>query len=87
MTTVFDLADYQQSNAIRAALGCKRIAIVGLSNNPARASNDVVRYMLDAGDGYEVIPVNPNESSIFGRPCYPNPVSYTHLTLPTNREV
>lgn len=35
----------------------KRIAVVGLSNNPERTSYQVAKIMQDAG--YEIIPVNP----------------------------
>ncbi len=35
----------------------KRIAVVGLSNNPERTSYQVSKAMQDAG--YEIIPVNP----------------------------
>jgi uncharacterized protein len=35
----------------------KRIAVVGLSNNPERTSYQVSKVMQDAG--YEIIPVNP----------------------------
>ena len=47
----------------------KSIAVVGLSSNPARASNSVARYMKDAG--YRIIPVNPNEREVLGEKCYP----------------
>jgi len=67
-----DLTSYQQPEAIRAALGKKRIAVVGLSNNPIRPSHDVARYMLDQNEGYTVIPVNPREQEIFGVTCYPD---------------
>lgn len=46
-----------------------RIAVIGASANPARPSNDVMRYLLSVG--YEVVPVNPVESVIEGRTCYP----------------
>src|ERR1700730_16734968 len=35
----------------------KRIAVVGLSNNPVRTSNMVSKAMQNAG--YEIVPVNP----------------------------
>jgi len=69
---MLDLSDYQKPAAIQAALAKKRIAVVGLSNNPARPSHDVTSYMLEQNDGYSVIPVNPRESEIFGRTCYPD---------------
>jgi predicted CoA-binding protein len=48
----------------------KTIAVVGISSNPARPSNDVTRYLIDAG--YTIYLVNPNETEIFGRPVYPS---------------
>ena len=48
----------------------KTFAIVGCSSNPARASNSVADYLMR--QGYEVIPVNPNEQQCFGKDCYPD---------------
>ncbi|OEH94370.1 CoA-binding protein [Bacillus solimangrovi] len=42
----------------------KRIAVVGLSDNPERTSYMVSKAMLD--NGYEIIPVNPKADEIFG---------------------
>jgi uncharacterized protein len=42
----------------------KRIAVVGLSDQPNKASYDVAKYMLD--HGYEIIPVNPSVNQVFG---------------------
>ena len=42
----------------------KRIAIVGLSNNPNRPSYEVAEAMQKAG--YEIIPVNPTVDEVLG---------------------
>ncbi|MED4015219.1 CoA-binding protein [Sutcliffiella cohnii] len=42
----------------------KRIAVVGLSNNPERTSYMVSKAMQDAG--YEIIPVNPKVDEVLG---------------------
>lgn len=42
----------------------KRIAVVGLSDNPERTSYMVSEAMKDAG--YEIIPVNPTVDEVFG---------------------
>jgi predicted CoA-binding protein len=46
-----------------------RIAVVGASPNRWRASNSVMSYLLK--HGFECVPVNPNEPTILGRPCFP----------------
>jgi predicted CoA-binding protein len=48
----------------------RTIAMVGLSANQYRPSHFAAIYML--AEGYNVIPVNPRETSILGRTCYPN---------------
>ncbi len=48
----------------------KTFAIVGCSANPARPSNSVATFLI--ANGYEVIPVNPNERECFGNECYPD---------------
>ena len=46
----------------------KTIAVVGLSHKPHRASFDVARYMQ--GNGYRIIPINPNETQVLGEKAY-----------------
>ena len=46
----------------------KTIAVVGLSSNPARPSHGVAEYLQSAG--YQIIPVNPNETDVLGEPSY-----------------
>ena len=48
----------------------KTIAVVGLSNNPARASLGVSRFLQR--HGYRIIPVNPNETEVLGEKAYPS---------------
>jgi predicted CoA-binding protein len=48
---------------------CKTIAVVGLSSDFSRASHGVALYMRRRG--YKVIPVNPNETEVFGDKSYP----------------
>jgi uncharacterized protein len=47
----------------------KIIAVVGMSNNPARDSHHVGMYL--AGNGYRVLPVNPALKEIAGLTRYP----------------
>ncbi len=53
---------------IEAALGMKRVAVVGLSSDPSKASHGVARYLQQVG--YQVIPVNPMETEVLGEPSY-----------------
>jgi predicted CoA-binding protein len=48
----------------------KKVAVVGLSSNPGRASHGVARYLQ--GQGFKIIPVNPGEAEILGEKAYPD---------------
>lgn len=44
-------------------------AVVGCSSDPRRPSHGVSRYLLE--HGFEVVPINPHESEVHGRPAHP----------------
>jgi uncharacterized protein len=48
----------------------RNIAVVGLSSKRHRPSYGVADYMQR--NGYRIIPVNPNEKTVLGEPCYPD---------------
>jgi uncharacterized protein len=48
----------------------KTIAVVGISDKPARPSHSVSKYMMQAG--YTIIPINPALEEVFGIKCYPS---------------
>ena len=48
----------------------KRIAVVGLSDDPYRASYGVASALLSRG--YEIVPVNPTVDEVFGLSSYPS---------------
>ena len=67
----------------RIMIDYKRIAVVGLSDDPSRPSNIAARYLLD--HGFEVIPVNPKYPEVLGQKCYahlrdiPEPIDIVDL--------
>lgn len=64
----------------------RRVAIVGLSTDPAKPSSHVAKVLIDAG--YDVIPVHPAAPEILGRPAYrtladiPGPVDIVDVFRP-----
>ena len=48
----------------------RRIAVVGLSSKPWRDSHQVAEVLHE--QGYEIVPVNPNEDDVFGLTSYAN---------------
>ena len=49
----------------------RTVAVVGVSDNPARPSNEVYSYLAKFSH-YELYPVNPNISELDGKPVYPS---------------
>src|SRR5437870_13691915 len=62
---------YADPAAIEQILRNLRVwAVVGCSSNPIRPSHSVTGTLLR--HGFEVMPVNPREHEVFGRPAYPD---------------
>jgi len=53
---------------VERLLGAKRVAVVGMSDDPMRPSNGIGGYLI--ANGYDVVPVNPNHEMVMGRKCY-----------------
>lgn len=66
MTAVSLLDGAGVERVLRAA---RRIAVVGASSNPWRPSWGIFRYLRRVG--YEVVPVNPDETAVDGVRAYP----------------
>src|SRR5689334_7853961 len=60
--------DQTEAAVMARLLGCKRIAVVGASDDPMRPGHYVPEYLI--AQGYDVIPVNPNHQEVWGRTCY-----------------
>jgi uncharacterized protein len=48
----------------------RTVAVVGLSDNPMKASYEVADYLKS--HGYRIIPVNPSVESVLGEKSYPD---------------
>jgi predicted CoA-binding protein len=60
-----------EPESIRRALEtAETVAVVGCSPDPSRASHAIARFLM--GQGYRVVPVNPNHSEILGQASYPS---------------
>ena len=67
----------------------RTVAVVGLSSDPEKASNEVGAYLKE--QGYRIIPVNPNEEEVLGERCYetveqiPEQVDVVDVFLPPEK--
>lgn len=57
-----------EQEAMRQMFAARRIAVVGLSDNPAKPSHYVSQYL--ANQGYDITPVNPTIEEVLERKCY-----------------
>jgi uncharacterized protein len=57
-----------EAAAVDRMLRARRIAVVGMSDNPDRPSNGIGGYLI--AHGFDVVPVNPNHQKVLGRKCY-----------------
>ena len=48
----------------------KNIAVVGMSKNEEKPSHFVPKYLVE--HGYNVIPINPTVTEVFGKKSYPS---------------
>lgn len=48
----------------------KSVAIIGASNNPSKASHQIIKTMLKEGYQGTLLPVHPKESKVLGLQCY-----------------
>src|SRR5579862_7058025 len=68
-STNANLASMSETDIITQILNSsKTIAVVGLSSNRVRASFHVAEYLQSVG--YQIIPVNPNETAVLGERSY-----------------
>lgn len=58
----------------------RTIAVVGLSQNPARPSHGVARYLQQ--QGYRIVPVNPHETTVLGEPAFADLTTARELVGP-----
>ena len=50
----------------------KRIALIGVSNNPDSVGGITLQNLVGGGFNGVVYPVNPKREAVFGIPCFPD---------------
>jgi uncharacterized protein len=64
----------------RVLRSARRIAVVGASSNEGRPSFGVFRYLVH--QGFECVPINPNERAVMGIPSFRTLEEATNATGP-----
>jgi len=67
------MPDHELDVARPIVAAARRIAVVGVSPNPARPSHTVAAYLQRAG--YEIVPVRPGVTEVLGARAFPDLVS------------
>ncbi|RMD90524.1 MAG: CoA-binding protein [Calditrichaeota bacterium] len=62
--------EVQETDIESILTGCRKIAVVGISDKPHRDSYQVAAFMKAMG--YRIFPVNPHVKTVLGEPCYPD---------------
>ncbi|HEY6536568.1 MAG TPA: CoA-binding protein [Candidatus Nitrosocosmicus sp.] len=62
--------DIHSDSEIRDFYKLKNIAVVGVSKNETKPSNFVPKYLIE--NGYNILPINPTISEVFGKKAFPN---------------
>lgn len=71
MTQTGNAAYMPEDAELRSILGeAHTLAVVGLSSNPERYSNEVAAYLQS--HGYRIVPINPHETEVLGEKAYPS---------------
>jgi uncharacterized protein len=63
-------SDSHSDSEIKAFYELKNIAVVGMSKNEEKPSHFVPKYLVE--HGYNVIPINPTVTEVFGKKSYPS---------------
>jgi predicted CoA-binding protein len=57
-----------EQESIKAMIGMRRIAVVGMTPDPRKAGHYVPEFLMSRGK--EIVPVNPNYGEVLGEKCY-----------------
>ncbi len=66
------MADNTARGKLQPILFPRSVAIVGASATPGKLGHTITMNMIDGGFDGPIYPVNPRESELLGRPCFPN---------------
>ena len=48
----------------------KSIAVIGASNNPSKATHQIIKTMIDENYNGKIFPIHPKEQEVLGLRCY-----------------